>query len=111
MARFALADWVWPSGWMAWALLLSMGIYGGLGHYAFIVAHRYAPASTLAPFLYVSLITHSTAGFLVFGQVPDRWTLAGAAIVILTGLYLLHREHVTFRATAVAMTSEAVSQR
>jgi drug/metabolite transporter (DMT)-like permease len=111
MAPFALADWVWPSGWMAWALLLSMGIYGGLGHYAFIVAHRYAPASTLAPFLYVSLITHSTAGFLVFGQVPDRWTLAGAAIVILTGLYLLHREHVTFRATAVAMTSEAVSQR
>jgi drug/metabolite transporter (DMT)-like permease len=111
MAPFALADWAWPSGWVTWLLLLSMGLYGGLGHYAFIIAHRHAPASTLAPFLYVSLLTHSTAGFLVFGQLPDRWTLAGAAIVIATGLYLLHREHVTARAAAVAMTTEAASQR
>jgi drug/metabolite transporter (DMT)-like permease len=110
-APFALADWAWPANGLAWALLLSMGIYGGLGHYAFIIAHRYAPASTLAPYLYVSLITHSTAGFLVFGQVPDRWTLAGAAIVVATGLYLLHREHLTARAAAVAMTTEAASQR
>jgi drug/metabolite transporter (DMT)-like permease len=111
VAPFALADWVWPAGPFAWLLLLSMGVYGGLGHYAFIIAHRYAPASTLAPFMYVSLVTHSTAGFLVFGQVPDRWTLAGAAIVIATGLYLLHRERATARAAAVAMTSEAASQR
>jgi drug/metabolite transporter (DMT)-like permease len=111
MAPFALADWVWPADGFAWALLISMGIYGGLGHYAFIVAHRYAPASSLAPYLYVSLLTHSTAGFLVFGQVPDRWTLAGAAIVIATGLYLLHRERATARAAAVAMTTEAASQR
>jgi drug/metabolite transporter (DMT)-like permease len=111
VAPFALADWVWPADGLAWLLLISMGLYGGLGHYAFIVAHRYAPASALAPFLYVSLLTHSTAGFLVFGQTPDRWTLAGAAVVIATGLYLLHREHVTARAAAVAMTSEAASQR
>jgi len=63
--------------------------------------HRYAPALTIAPFLYVSLLTHSTAGYLVFGQVPDEWTLAGAAIVILTGLYLLHLERITARAAAV----------
>jgi drug/metabolite transporter (DMT)-like permease len=111
VAPFALAEWVWPAGALAWLLLLSMGVYGGLGHYAFIVAHRYAPASSLAPFLYIALLTHSTAGFLVFGQVPDRWTLAGAAIVIATGLYLLHRERATARAAAVAMTSEAASQR
>ena len=88
-----------------------MGVYGGLGHYAFIVAHRYAPASTLAPFLYISLVTHSTSGYLVFGQVPGRWTLAGAGIVIATGFYLLHRERATARAAAVSMTSEAASQR
>ena len=96
---------------MTWLLLLSMGAYGGLGHYLFILAHRYAPASTIAPFLYISLLTHSTAGYLVFGQVPDTWTLAGAAIVILTGLYLFQRERVTARAPAVAMTSEATPQR
>src|SRR5262245_5579390 len=111
LAPFALADWVWPTSGLAWVLLLSMGLYGGLGHYAFIIAHRHAPASSLAPFLYFSLVTHSTAGFLVFGQVPDAFTLAGAAVVIATGLYLLHREHVTTRAAAVAMTSEAASQR
>jgi len=111
LAPLALAEWAWPADAVTWVLLLSMGLYGGLGHYAFIVAHRYAPASTLAPYLYVTLLTHSAAGFLVFGQLPDRWTLAGAAIVVATGLYLLHRERATARAAAVAMTSEAASQR
>jgi drug/metabolite transporter (DMT)-like permease len=111
IAPFALADWVWPSDARAWMVLLSMGIYGGLGHYAYILAHRYAPASTVAPFLYISLLTHSTGGFLVFGQVPDRWTLAGAAIVVATGLYLLHRERATARAAAMSMTTEAASPR
>jgi drug/metabolite transporter (DMT)-like permease len=111
VAPLALAQWVWPVTSLEWALLLSMGVYGGLGHYVFILAHRYAPASTVAPFLYISLITHSTAGFLVFGQVPDWWTLGGAAIVILSGLYLFQRERATLRAAAVAMTSEAAPQR
>jgi drug/metabolite transporter (DMT)-like permease len=111
VAPFALFDWVWPKSAYIWMLLLSMGFYAGLGHYLFIVAHRYAPASTIAPFLYISLITHSTAGYLVFGQVPDAWTLGGAAIVILSGLYLFQRERATQRAAAVAMTSEAVPQR
>jgi drug/metabolite transporter (DMT)-like permease len=111
MAPLALAEWAWPSSPFIWVLLLSMGLYGGLGHYAFILAHRYAPASIVAPFLYISLISHSTAGFLVFGHVPDTWTLAGAGIVILSGLYLLHRERATVRAAAVAITSEAAPQR
>ena len=46
----------------------------------------------LAPFIYLGLIWMSAAGFLVFGDVPTEWTLAGAAIVILSGLYLLARE-------------------
>jgi drug/metabolite transporter (DMT)-like permease len=111
VAPLALAEWVWPSSPFIWALLLSMGLYGGLGHYLFILAHRHAPASVVAPFLYISLITHSIAGFLVFGHVPDEWTLAGAGIVILSGLYLLHRERATTRAAAVAITTEATPQR
>jgi drug/metabolite transporter (DMT)-like permease len=46
----------------------------------------------LAPFIYLGLIWMSAAGFLVFGDVPTWWTLSGAAIVILSGLYLLARE-------------------
>jgi drug/metabolite transporter (DMT)-like permease len=111
MAPFALLEWQWPRDNFVWFLLMSMGFYGGLGHYLFIVSHRYAPASTIAPFLYISLLTHSTAGYFVFGQVPDQWTLVGAAIVILTGLYLLHRERITARAAAVEMTANAAPQR
>ncbi|MBX9592063.1 MAG: DMT family transporter [Hyphomonadaceae bacterium] len=111
VAPFALADWVWPASSFIWLLLLSLGVYGALGHYLFILAHRHAPASIIAPFLYISLLTHSIAGYLVFGQLPDRWTLAGAAIVIASGLYLLQRERATSRAAAVAMTSEATAQR
>jgi drug/metabolite transporter (DMT)-like permease len=87
------------------------GILWRAWHYLFIVAHCYAPASTIAPFLYISLLTHSTAGYFVFGQVPNQWTLTGAAIVILTGFYLLHRERITARAAAVEMTAKAVPQR
>jgi drug/metabolite transporter (DMT)-like permease len=111
VAPLAIAEWVWPADRFVWFLLLSMGFYGALGHYLFIVAHRYAPASIIAPFLYISLLTHSTAGYLVFDQVPDRWTLAGGAIVILSGLYLLHRERATLRAAAMQMTSQAAPQR
>ena len=111
VAPFALHDWIWPADWKSWALLWSTGLSGALGHYLFILAHRYAPASRVVPFVYVALITHSAGGFLVFGQVPDGWTVAGALIVICSGLYLFHRERITARAEAVAMTSEATPGR
>lgn len=97
MAPFAIVDWVWPSDALVWLLLGSMGFWGGLGHYIFIIAYRHAPASTLAPFIYLGLITHTAGGYFVFGQVPDGWTLAGASIVIASGVYLLHRERVRHR--------------
>jgi drug/metabolite transporter (DMT)-like permease len=95
LAPFAIAEWVWPADAFTWALLLSTGLWGGLGHYIFILAYRHAPASTLAPFIYFGLITHTSLGYLVFGQVPDVWTISGAMIVIASGIYLVHREHVT----------------
>ena len=107
MGPLAIVDWQWPSSWVIWALLLSMGFWGGLGHYIFIIAYRHAPASTLAPFIYLGLITHTAGGYLVFGQVPDRWTLAGAAIVIASGIYLLHRERVTYLARREAQSEAA----
>jgi len=69
-----------------------MGFLGGLGHYLLILGHRLAPASVLSPFIYSQMIWMITLGYLVFGDVPNRWTLAGAAVVIASGLYLIHRE-------------------
>ncbi len=46
----------------------------------------------LAPFIYTEIVLAIALGFFVFGDLPNKWTLAGAAIVIGSGLYILHRE-------------------
>lgn len=86
--------WVQPQEPLVWGLLLITGIAGGLGHFCVILASRYAPASVLAPFIYAQILSMVALGYLIFGDVPTWWTLLGAAIVIASGLYLLHRERV-----------------
>jgi drug/metabolite transporter (DMT)-like permease len=92
LAPFAFAAWEWPSGWLEWAVACLMGVLGGLGHYLLALAHRYAPASVIAPFLYQQVIYMALFGYLVFGDVPGAWVWLGAAIVIASGLYLFSRE-------------------
>jgi len=84
--------WTPPQDPFSWVLTVIMGFLGGLGHYLLILGHRLAPASVLSPFIYSQMIWMITLGYLVFGDVPNRWTLAGAAVVIASGLYLIHRE-------------------
>jgi drug/metabolite transporter (DMT)-like permease len=91
-APFAFADWHWPQTTMVWMALLSCGVWAAIGHALFIAAFRFSPASTIAPFTYFGLVSHVAAGYFVFAQTPDFPTLAGASIVIGSGLYLLHRE-------------------
>jgi drug/metabolite transporter (DMT)-like permease len=89
---FALASWQTPATALQWGVLLLIGASGGLGHYLLALAHRYAPASVLAPFLYQQIVWMMLIGYVVFGDVPDRAVLLGAAIVIASGGYLLTRE-------------------
>ena len=86
--------WAPPDSVLVGGLMVLIGALGGGGHYLLIRAHRLAPASTLAPFIYTQMIWTTTLGFLVFGDVPHRWTIVGGLIVISSGLYLLHREAV-----------------
>ncbi|MFC5066858.1 DMT family transporter [Flaviflagellibacter deserti] len=84
--------WHWPeSGWI-WGLHIATGAMGAFGHYLLILAHGRAPAPILAPFVYCELVFMTITGWLVFSDVPDVWTLAGAAVVIGAGLYLLLKE-------------------
>jgi drug/metabolite transporter (DMT)-like permease len=69
-----------------------MGALGGLGHYLLAAAHRYAPATVIAPFLYQQVIYMTIFGYLVFGDVPSPAVWIGAAIVVSSGLYLFARE-------------------
>jgi drug/metabolite transporter (DMT)-like permease len=110
MAPFALAAWHWPPDEAVWVLLASLGIWGGLGHWFLILAHRSAPAPVLAPFIYLGLIWMSAAGYLIFGDVPTLWTLSGAAIVILSGLYLLARERKLMGAAKTGPASDIATQ-
>jgi drug/metabolite transporter (DMT)-like permease len=88
-----VAVFVWktptPEGW---ALMVSMGAVAGSGQYFLIKAFERSQASLLAPFGYSSLIWATFFGFVVFGDLPDHWTIAGAAVVIGAGLYIWHRE-------------------
>jgi len=94
-APLAIDQWVSPPTPFAWLLMILLGAFGGIGHYLFILAYRLAPASAIAPFIYLQLVSMIALGYVVFGDVPDAWTLAGASVVIMSGIYLLHRERMT----------------
>lgn len=77
--------WSWPSA-SAWALMLAIGAGSCVGHVLITLAHEHAPAAVLAPLTYLSLVSATALGYLLFGDLPDLLTLLGAAIVIGSGL-------------------------
>ena len=96
--------WQTPSNWPIALMLMMVGVLGSLGHFCLIAGHRLAPASVLSPFVYTQLIWVVILGYLVFDHVPTGWTMAGAAMVVGSGLYMLYRERKVGKTT----TSEAV---
>jgi drug/metabolite transporter (DMT)-like permease len=91
--------WVTPPDWKVWVFLVLIGGFGALGHWFLILAHHRAPAALLAPFGYTQIVWMIGFGYIVFGDLPDGWTLTGAGIVIASGLYLLYRSRVVKQAT------------
>jgi drug/metabolite transporter (DMT)-like permease len=84
-------DWRWPTA-SAWTLMIVISLMGAVAHYALIKALDYAEAGSLQPYAYTLLVWATLLGFLVFGNVPDGWTLFGAAIVVASGLYAWHHD-------------------
>ena len=58
-----------------------------------IKAYQRATTSALAPYPYMQMLWMVLLGYVAFGQLPDRWTVAGALIIAGSGLYIIHREH------------------
>ena len=89
-----VAPFVWetPSSAPVWLAMAGVAAFGALGHWLLILAHERAPASIVAPFFYAQLLWGTLLGWIVFSEIPDRWTLIGGAIVMGSGLYLLSRE-------------------
>ncbi len=83
--------WVMPMG-VEWVFLIGAGLIGGAGQVLITSSYKYAEASTLAPFIYVSMIWALIIGYFVFGEVPTVEMLFGAALVIAAGLGIGWRE-------------------
>lgn len=85
---------VGPGG-VAWLWLLGVGAASAVAHGMMTVALRLAPSATLAPLEYLEIVTAAVLGWLVFGDWPDLVTWAGIAVIVASGLYVIHRERVT----------------
>jgi drug/metabolite transporter (DMT)-like permease len=95
--------WSLPDSPLVWVMMAVVGAFGALGHWLLILAHARAPAPILSPFIYTQIVWMIALGFVIFGDLPDGWTLVGAAIVIASGLYLLYRERVRSTRPSVAV--------
>jgi drug/metabolite transporter (DMT)-like permease len=73
------------------------GVLIGSAHYALIETFRYAEAALVTPFKYSSIIWAAGLGYLIWGDLPDRWTVLGVTILITSGLYILRRETINRR--------------
>lgn len=84
-------DWHWPE-LHHWPIFLLLGVMGFVGHFCLIKSLRVAPASVVSPFTYSTLIWATGFSYFLFAELPDKWVFIGAAIIIASGLYILHRE-------------------
>lgn len=74
------------------AVLFSLGILGGLGHYCVARAMTYAPANIVSPFQYWQMVGSVTVGYIISHKMPEVTTWIGAAVIISAGLYIGWRE-------------------
>lgn len=112
VAIFGALSIVPLGGWQPVSLeslfhLLLASVLVLVGYHSVITAMRTGEISFVAPFRYTSLICSALLGLVFFGEVPDLWTVVGAAVVIGSGLYAFYRESKRRRAQSVAQESTA----
>lgn len=71
---------------------VTAGIFNGSAHFCIIDALRTGEASALAPIRYTALLWAALLGYLVWGEVPELWLLAGAAVIVASSLYMIRAE-------------------
>lgn len=80
-------------------VMFCLGISATAGHLMVVFALQRADAGLLAPFQYLEVVTASLLGFVIFHDIPKDTTIIGVVIIILSGLYLIHRERLAQKAT------------
>jgi drug/metabolite transporter (DMT)-like permease len=87
---------VWPDLREAWQLAM-LGVLGTVGHLLMTWSLRFAPASTLAPMQYLEIPVAACFGWIIFRDFPNGLALAGIAITVSAGLYVIFRERALSR--------------
>ena len=98
LAPFCWIYWIAPATAFDLALMVSLGLFAWIGHEFLIRAHQVAEANYLMPYSYSYLIYMTAGGFVVFGDLPDTWTILGALMIAMSGLMIWRRETVLVRA-------------
>lgn len=95
MSLFSIAPavtvWTWPTGWV-WAWLVALGVVATAAHMAINRAYGKGDASFIAPFGFTQIPFVAVVGFVLYGELPDAWSIAGAAVIMASGVYTAHRE-------------------
>jgi len=92
-AGLEVLDTVMPQG-LAWVWLAGVGVAATVSHMFMTYALKLAPSATLAPLHYLEIVSAAALGYLVFGDFPNALTWAGIAVIVASGLYIIHRERV-----------------
>lgn len=92
LGPFAFAYWTPPTSFLEAVLMIGLGFFAWIGHEILVRAHKVADASILMPFTYSFLIYMALGGYVVFGDIPERSTILGAALIALSGVLIWARE-------------------
>ena len=103
---FAFGNWQWPTDIVGWLCFVAIGAAALIGHQFITTAHRFAPASVLAPFGYFQIIFMTASSWFIFNQPPTVWLFVGAPIVIGSGLYIWLRERQLQKQVITEVTAE-----
>jgi drug/metabolite transporter (DMT)-like permease len=103
-------DPILPQGWN-WLWLFGVGFWAAVSHMSMTYALKFAPSATLAPLHYSEIVAAVALGYMVFGDFPNWMTWCGIAVIVSSGLYIIHRErlsHLAKRRASVTPPPEAL---
>jgi drug/metabolite transporter (DMT)-like permease len=87
----SLLNWSWPSP-AQWLLFVACGILGSAGHYCLTRSFSIADISATQSVKFLDLVWATALGWLVFADIPSRWTLAGGAVICASTVWIARRE-------------------
>ena len=84
------SNWVTPDA-TGWLLVVAAGFFSVIAWIGLVNGYRSASPATLAPLEYLALVGGTIAGYVLWDEVPDRWVVAGAIVIVASGLFVVYR--------------------